>query len=134
MRKGCVAAELVSTAGAIGLMQIIPPTGKATAKALGIGAFETSMLYKPRTNILIGMAYFKKVLDEFGGNATYAIASYNAGPHNVASWKRRNGRLDDDEFVEEIPFLETRRYVKRVLRSYGVYASLYKTLSGFDCP
>lgn len=126
--------EIVSTAGAIGLMQIIPPTAKATAKALGIGAFETSMLYNPRTNILLGMAYFKKVLDEFGGNSTYAIASYNAGPHNVASWKRRNGHLDDDEFVEEIPFLETRRYVKRVLRSYGVYASLYKTTDGFDCP
>jgi soluble lytic murein transglycosylase len=115
----------VSPSGAIGLMQLIPDTGRSTAKEAGISGYNTDMLYVPRINIELGIAYFKKVLEEFGGNVHLAIASYNAGPYNVASWLLKLSGLDPDEFVEEIPFQETRNYVRRVLRSYGVYKALY---------
>ena len=115
----------VSPSGAIGLMQLIPPTGRSTAAEVGISGYNTDMLYVPRVNVELGIAYFKKVLDQFGGNVHLALASYNAGPHNVAKWMAKLPDLDMDEFVEEIPFLETRNYVRRVLRSYGVYKALY---------
>jgi len=115
----------VSPAGAIGLMQLIPDTGRSTAKEAGISGYNTDMLYVPRVNIELGIAYFKKVLEEFGGNVHLALASYNAGPYNVTSWLLKLPALDLDEFVEEIPFQETRNYVRRVLRSYGVYKALY---------
>lgn len=117
--------KAVSPAGAIGLMQLIPSTGKSTAREVGISGYQTGMLYTPRVNIELGIAYFKKVFDEFGGNVHLALASYNAGPHNVARWMVKLGHLDLDEFVEEIPFYETRNYVRRVLRSYGAYKALY---------
>lgn len=117
--------EAVSPAGAIGLMQIMPATGSKTAEEVGLVGFSTSLLYKPETNIKIGTAYFKKLLESFGGQAIYAIASYNGGPHNVVKWQERLGNIDVDEFVEEIPFRETRNYVKKVLRSYAVYRAIY---------
>jgi soluble lytic murein transglycosylase len=118
--------EVVSPSGAIGLMQIMPGTGSKTAEEVGLVGFSTSLLYTPETNIKIGTAYLKKLLDSFGGQTIYAIAGYNGGPHNVVKWQERLGSLDADEFVEEIPFKETRNYVKKVLRSYAVYRAIYK--------
>ncbi|HSE83684.1 MAG TPA: tetratricopeptide repeat protein, partial [Thermodesulfobacteriota bacterium] len=115
----------VSPAGAVGLMQLMPSTGKGTAKEIGISGYHNGMLYTPHANIELGIAYFKKVLEEFDGNIHLALASYNAGPHNVAKWMAKLGDLDLDEFVEEIPFQETRNYVRRVLRSYGAYEAIY---------
>ncbi len=117
--------DAVSTSGAIGLMQLIPDTGRATAKKVGISGYNTDMLYVPIVNIELGTAYFQEVLEEYNGRIHLAIASYNAGPHNVARWLTRLGGLDIDEFIEEIPYGETRNYVKRVLRSYGVYKAIY---------
>jgi soluble lytic murein transglycosylase len=115
----------ISPAGAIGLMQLIPSTGRTMANEVGISGYNTDMLNIPRVNIELGIAYFKKVLEEFNGNIYLALASYNAGPHNVVKWIARFPNLDFEEFVEEIPFHETRNYVKRVLRSYGVYKAIY---------
>lgn len=119
--------DAVSISGAIGLMQLIPSTGKGTAEKVGINGYRTDMLYIPNINVQLGTAYFKKVLEEFDGNVVFAIASYNGGPNNVARWAARLGNLDPDEFVEEIPYAETRNYVKKVLKSYGTYKAIYNS-------
>lgn len=115
----------VSVSGAIGLMQLIPSTGKHTAEKVGINGYRADMLYIPNINIQLGTAYFKEVLEGFDGNVVFALASYNGGPNNVARWIAKLGNLDPDEFVEEIPYAETRNYVKKVLRSYGAYKAIY---------
>ncbi|NIP38900.1 MAG: transglycosylase SLT domain-containing protein [Candidatus Dadabacteria bacterium] len=117
--------DVVSPAKAIGLMQLIPDTGRKTAKELGIKDYSKKKLYDPETNIRLGSYYFKKVLDEFGGNVFFALGGYNAGPHRIYQWKKRFPGLNMDEFVEEVPFRETRNYIRRVLRSYGAYKALY---------
>ena len=116
---------MVSPANAIGLMQLLPVTGSKTARSLGMNDFEKKDLYKPETNIRLGINYLKTVLDEFSGNVFFALGSYNAGPHRVSQWISRNPNLEMDEFVEEIPFRETRNYVRRVLRTYGAYKAIY---------
>ncbi len=117
--------DAVSPANAVGLMQLIPPTGRSTAAEVGISGYNNDMLYVPRVNIELGIAYLKKVLELFSGNVHLALSSYNAGPNNAAKWVVRFSGLDMDEFVEEIPFQETRNYVRRVLRSYGAYKAIY---------
>lgn len=118
-------AAITSWADARGLMQIIPPTGRQIASAHRVKDFDPEQLYDPETNIRFGTYYLAKLVRRFGGNPVLAIASYNGGPHNVDKWKRRNGHLDLDVFVEEIPFHETRNYVKKVYRSWGLYRTLY---------
>lgn len=117
--------DVVSPANARGLMQLIPKTGSASAAEIGLKKYNTKKLYDPETNIHIGTYYFKKVLDKFNGNVFHALGSYNAGPHRVTMWMGKYPNLDMDEFVEEIPFRETRNYIRRVLRSYGAYKYIY---------
>lgn len=117
--------DAVSPANAVGLMQLIPATGRSTAVEVGISGYNSDMLYVARVNIELGIAYYKKVLELFSGSVHLALASYNAGPNNAAKWVVRFPNLDMDEFVEEIPFQETRNYVRRVLRSYGAYKAIY---------
>ncbi|HLE25632.1 MAG TPA: lytic transglycosylase domain-containing protein, partial [Thermodesulfobacteriota bacterium] len=117
--------DAVSRSGAIGLMQLIPDTGRSTAQKVGISGYNTDMLYIPVVNVELGTAYFQEVLEQYNGVVYLAIASYNAGPHNVARWVEKLNNLEVDEFIEEIPYQETRNYVKRVLRSYGVYKAIY---------
>ncbi len=114
-----------SPANARGLMQLLPSTGRATARKVGLSSYNTEMLNIPRINIELGIYYFKQVLDEFLGDIHLAMASYNAGPHRAAKWKVKHYNLDKDEFVEEIPFRETRNYIRRILRSYGAYKAIY---------
>jgi len=115
----------VSPANAIGLMQLLPSTARSVARRVGISGFNTNMLNIPRINIELGIYYFKNVLDEFNGDIHLALASYNAGPHRAADWIVRFPNLEKDEFVEEIPFRETRNYIRRILRSYGAYKAIY---------
>ncbi|MGQ0792732.1 MAG: transglycosylase SLT domain-containing protein [Deltaproteobacteria bacterium] len=115
----------VSRAGAIGLMQLMPATGRSAAGEVGIASYSTDLLYTPLFNIELGVSYLKKMLDRFEGNLQYAVGSYNAGPGNMDSWIVRFAGMDMDEFAEEIPFSETRAYVRRVLRSYGAYKTIY---------
>jgi soluble lytic murein transglycosylase len=117
--------DVVSPADAVGLMQLIPPTAKRVANQIGITGFTTEMLTIPRINIEMGIYYLKQVLDKFNGDVELALASYNAGPSRAADWKVDFYGLDKDEFVEEIPFRETRNYIRRILRSYGAYKAIY---------
>ncbi|MEQ9620062.1 MAG: transglycosylase SLT domain-containing protein [Deltaproteobacteria bacterium] len=116
---------VVSPADAVGLMQLIPPTARTVARQIGINGFTIEMLTIPRVNIEMGIFYLKQVMDEFNGDVELALASYNAGPHRAADWKTRFYGLEKDEFIEEIPFRETRNYIRRILRSYGAYKAIY---------
>jgi len=113
-----------SRAGARGLMQIMPRTGRALARQHR-QRYQNKDLYDPEINIRYGTHYLKEVLDRFGGRLDYALASYNAGPHRVKAWTGMDLTLDSEEFIEEIPFTETRNYVKLVLRNEMLYRHLY---------
>lgn len=115
-----------SSAAARGLMQLIPKTAFRIAKILGYTSFSLRKLYRPQVNIQMGCWYLGQLLHKFEYNVALAAAAYNAGPHRVVSWLKKRHHLAADEFSEEIPFDETREYVRRVLRSYTVYTYLYK--------
>jgi soluble lytic murein transglycosylase len=91
--------------------------------------FSTQMLFDPQPNIILGTRYFATQLQRYQGNRILALAAYNAGPHRVDRWRQRWPHLPMDEFVEQIPFAETRFYVKLVLRNLMIYERLYKPLS-----
>jgi soluble lytic murein transglycosylase len=116
--------EIRSSANAVGLMQITPPTGRTLARQLGIRRFSTAMLTQPETNVRMGTKYFKDMVDKFGG-VHYALAGYNAGPHRVVQWMKEAPGLPQDEFIDNIPFAETQNYVKRILGTAEDYRRLY---------
>ena len=116
--------EVVSSADARGLMQIIPPTAKAIALELKTTTPAPDDLYAPEINVRFGTWYLSALLDRMGHPALCA-ASYNAGPSAVSRWVAQRGLLPLDEWIEEIPFKETRGYVKQVLADYVVYQQLY---------
>lgn len=113
-------ADARSSAGALGLMQLMPTTGRQTARELKIRLPSTHSLLQTDTNIRIGSAYLRRMLDRFQDNPTLAVAAYNAGPHRVDRW------LPDEPqaatiWSETIPFTETRKYVNRVLAYAAVF-------------
>lgn len=111
-----------STAGASGLMQIMPATARWTARKIGLEGFSLGMINERDTNILIGTSYLKLALDEFRGSMPLAAAAYNAGPGRPRAW--RNGpELEGAIWAENIPFNETRDYVKKVLSNTTDYAA-----------
>lgn len=116
--------KIRSAANAWGLMQIIPPTGRRIARQIGIRNFSTSTLTNPELNLKIGMTYFASLVKQFGGTH-YALASYNAGEHRIIRWKQERPGLDEDEFIDDIPFPETQNYVKRILGTAEDYRALY---------
>ena len=116
--------EIRSSANAIGLLQITPPTGRTLARQLGIRRFTASMLTQAETNVRMGTKYFKDMVDKFGG-VHYALAGYNAGESRVIRWKSERPGLDEDEFIDDIPFPETQNYVKRILGTAEDYRRLY---------
>jgi peptidoglycan lytic transglycosylase len=119
-------AGIVSSANAIGLMQVMPTTGRAFAKQLGIRPFSPSRLTDADVNARIGTRYLSDLIRMFGG-AHYAIASYNAGESRVARWRKERPDLEQDEFIDDIPFPETQNYVKRILGTAEDYRRLYGT-------
>jgi soluble lytic murein transglycosylase len=114
--------EIVSVAGAVGLMQVMPATGQWVAPQAGIATYD---LNNPDDNIALGTWFLDYTHREYDGNSMFAIASYNAGPGNVSQWIRRFGTADLDAFVEAIPFGETRGYVESVFENYWNYLRLY---------
>jgi soluble lytic murein transglycosylase-like protein len=123
---------IVSPAGAVGLMQIMPYTGREIAQALS-EQFAPESLYVPEINIRYGVWYISKLLADFEGNLPLAIASYNGGPHNARRWLAINKDDEFDVFIEDIGFAETRDYVKKVLANYWTYTRLSsRPGSGFD--
>ncbi len=114
----------VSRVGAVGLMQVMPATAQAMARRLGLPNVMRDELFDQETNIRFGIGYLQQLLQQFSGNVMLAVAAYNAGPSAVSAWMLKNGDKEPDEFVELIPYQETRQYVKRVLRSYREYHRL----------
>ena len=112
-----------SAVGATGLMQLMPPTAKEHARKLGI-TFATSRLENPEVNVRLGTFHLRMLLDMFKGNTYLAVASYNAGQGNVLKWRRAAPSKPMDEFLESIPFPETRNYVKRVTMLKSAYERL----------
>jgi soluble lytic murein transglycosylase len=117
--------RVLSTSGARGLLQIMIPTGERLARSLGEEGFEADDLFVPSTNIRLGAHYLGQLSRRFDGRLSASIASYNAGPEAVAGWLGVDAPSEDDEWVEAIPYDQTRGYVKRVLRSMHVYRLLY---------
>jgi soluble lytic murein transglycosylase len=120
----------VSPQQAIGLTQVIWETAQDMARALGIRLRSRSDLFSPKLNALLGARFLATLIRYYRGRPILAMAAYNAGPGNVDRWLgsrglRRDGPVPVDEFVEEIPFEETRRYVKKVFGSYAAYGHLY---------
>lgn len=123
-------ARAVSRVGAIGLMQVMPATAQTLARRLGAPDVTRDDLFDQETNIRIGARYLTQLLQQFSGNVVLAVAAYNAGPQAVNGWVAKQNGREPDEFVELIPYQETRQYVKRVLRSYREY----RRLGGAACP
>ena len=115
-----------SGVGAAGLMQIMPPTARWTAKKIGLSNFKPAQINDRDTNIVIGTAYLKLVLDNFDGSMPMAAAAYNAGPSRPRNWRGQSGAplLDAAIWAENVPFSETRDYVKKVLSNTTNYAAL----------
>ena len=116
--------KAVSMVGAIGLMQLMPMTANQVAQRFGFPSVARENLFDRETNIQLGVRYLGQLVDQFSGNLVYAVAAYNAGPLVVTNWIAMHRGRDQDEFVELIPYQETRLYVKRVLMSYGEYLRL----------
>ena len=117
--------RVVSYAGAIGLSQLMWPTAKGTAKKMGIQGLRKTDLDDPATNLAIGSTYLMWQRARFDGNVACSLAAYNAGPGAVDRWLKARGGYPLDEWVEEIPYKQTRNYVKSVLESYQHYEQLY---------
>lgn len=114
----------VSRANAYGLMQVLPPEGRELARQEGMSQFETFQLLDPATNIRLGTRYLRQTLDKFGGVTEYALAAYNAGGSRVVDWQAAGPYQGIDEFVESIPFTETRGYVESILRNMEMYRAI----------
>jgi len=114
--------NITSSAGAKGLMQVMPDTGAWIAKQIKLKEYQ---LAEPDDNIKLGTWYLDYTHDEYANNSMLAVASYNAGPGAVGGWIARKGMGDPDQFVEAIPYDETRGYVKSVFENYWNYLRLY---------
>jgi soluble lytic murein transglycosylase len=118
-------AGAVSPAHAIGLMQLLPSVGKENAKKEGLKGFNAGELLNPSINLQLGTRNLKQVLDRFGGQPEYALAAYNAGDMPVRQWMAVGDYKDVPEFVESIPYSETREYVQAIMRNRELYRTLY---------
>ena len=114
----------VSKANALGLMQLLPSVGKSLAREEGVSGFQSFHLFDPTTNIRFGTRYMRKTLDKFNGVTEYALAAYDAGDERVQEWQAAGPYSGIDEFVESIPFTETREYVEGILRNREMYQAI----------
>jgi soluble lytic murein transglycosylase len=118
---------VISHANAWGLMQLLPSVGKQLAKDVKLKPYSSDLLLVPNTNLRLGTRYFKSLLDKYDGKVEYALAAYNAGTDRVQDWTSAGKYRDTAEFVESIPFTETREYVQAIMRNATVYRRLYGT-------
>ncbi len=118
-------AGAVSRANAYGLMQLLPSVGKSLAQKRGMKGFNAGQLLTPSVNLELGTVNLRQVLDRYGGQPEYALAAYNAGDVPVRQWMSSNDYKDTPEFVESIPYTETREYVQAILRNREMYRKLY---------
>ncbi len=123
----------VSYANAYGLMQLLPVTGRNVAKSVGMKHYNTAALLTPTTNIELGTRYFREMTDKLG-MVEYALAAYNAGSDRVQDWRDTGHYRDIQEFVESIPFVQTRDYVQSIVRNATIYRRLYGGASTTEAP
>jgi soluble lytic murein transglycosylase len=116
----------VSRANAYGLMQLLPSVGKELAKKDGQRHFKTNDLLDPTINLQLGTQDLRKSIDRYGGQVDYALAAYNAGDSPVHQWMAVNNYKDIPEWVESIPYTETREYVQAILRNRELYREVYE--------
>jgi soluble lytic murein transglycosylase len=105
-------------------MQLLPSVGKTLARQEGMSNFQSFQLFDPATNIRLGTRYLRQTLDKFGGVTEYALAAYDAGDSRVEDWQAAGPYQGIDEFVESIPFTETRGYVESILRNMETYRAI----------
>lgn len=115
----------LSRANAMGLMQLLPHVGRNVAKEEKLRDFSNNELFVANTNILLGTRYFRHMVDHYHGQVEYALAAYNAGEDRVDDWRSSGNFKDVEEFVESIPFTETREYVQAIMRNAVLYKLLY---------
>jgi soluble lytic murein transglycosylase len=125
-RESMFNAQAGSPAGAQGLMQLMPGTAKQVARQIGKSYSAGKLTENPEYNIELGAAYLQHLLDNYDGFYPLAIAAYNAGPANVATWEHefgdpRSKKVNLLDWIEEIPIYETRNYIQRVMESYYIY-------------
>jgi soluble lytic murein transglycosylase len=118
-------ARITSPAGARGLMQIMPATGRGLADAAGIGDWDGELLYQPEINVHLGTRYVAQHLQNYDNSLPSVFSAYNAGAHRVEMWKAFPEYSDEELFTERIPFRETRDYVKILTRNHAIYRGLY---------
>ncbi|OFX01636.1 MAG: hypothetical protein A3D94_11845 [Alphaproteobacteria bacterium RIFCSPHIGHO2_12_FULL_66_14] len=119
-------AAAVSSSGALGLMQLMPGTARDVAGRAGVPYIQDRLTRDPAYNVQLGSQYLAEMLQKFGGSYELALAAYNAGPNRVARWLQsvgdpRAGKIDMVDWIEMIPFRETRNYVQRIMEGVGVY-------------
>ena len=117
----------LSSSKAMGLMQLMPATAKYVARKKNIELKKKEDIYNPELNTLLGTLYLGGLSERFKSELIYTAGSYNAGPHNMLKWIKRWKGKPLDAFVEQIPFNETKNYVKRVYRSYKLYKQIYSS-------
>ncbi len=115
---------VVSSSGAVGLMQLMAPTAKDVATKMG-KEFDIDMLYNAKDNIMLGAKYYSLLIEKYG-NITVALMAYNAGSGNVDKWIKNGTIKADGTDAENIPYKETNNYVRKILRDYEIYKELYK--------
>jgi soluble lytic murein transglycosylase len=113
-----------SPVGARGLMQVMPSVGAQLARARGVAPWDPVLLWQPDVSVLLGTTHLAGFLKQYPSEEQ-ALAAYNAGPGRVATWRKKAGASDPELFVERIPFVETRDYVRIVLRNRDLYRALY---------
>jgi soluble lytic murein transglycosylase len=118
--------QALSSAKAYGLTQVLPVTGREFAKRAGVAGFTNRTLFQPVANLKIGTTVFRSMLDRNSGSLEQTLAAYNAGPKRAAEWSTWSTYREPAEFVEAIPFTETRDYVQAVLRNADIYRRLYR--------
>lgn len=118
-------ASAVSRSGAVGLMQIMPDTGKDIARKIGKREHSDSKLFDPEYNILLGCSHFSRMMDRFHGSLELSLSAYNAGEANTKKWRRWLVGHDQEELIDNIPYFETRNYIKKIISHYKIYSELY---------
>ncbi|MCG6957896.1 MAG: transglycosylase SLT domain-containing protein [Gemmatimonadetes bacterium] len=124
-QESAFAADIVSGAGAVGLMQVLPPTGRQLARTHGPKGFEATTLTTPEINLHLGAAFLVEMSQRYHGDLPLTLVAYNAGPTRANRWGSYPEAADPLRFTERIPFDETRGYVKNVTRNLGLYEALY---------
>ena len=117
--------KAISAAKAYGLTQVLPSVGRQVSRKLGLRGFRNTWLLRPDLNLRLGTYYLRGLLDDYGGRWEQTLAAYNAGAHRVKMWQEWATYREPAEFVETIPFSETRNYVQIVLRNAAIYRGLY---------